>query len=90
MCGLVNAKMNTEEMIEELTQVCIEMRSHLEKCVEQKDKEALVINHIKQFENVGAKVHDFQKGKVYLNNDLKQISSLGFFFLSAIMYVQFF
>jgi len=69
MCGLVNTKMDTEKIIEELTQVCIEMRSRLNKC-EQKDKEALIIKHIKQFENVGAKIHDFPKGNFYLNNYL--------------------
>ncbi|EZA57063.1 hypothetical protein DMN91_007077 [Ooceraea biroi] len=67
MCGLVNAKMNTEEVIEELIQIGIKMRSHLNECAEQRDKEALIIKHIKRFENVGAKVHDFQKGLEWFN-----------------------
>jgi len=64
-------KMDTEKIIEELTQICIEMRSRLNKYTERKDKEALIIKHIKQFENVEAKIHDFPKGNFYLNNHIK-------------------
>jgi len=62
--------MNTKNIIEELTQICIEMRSLLDKCAEEKDKEALIIKHIKQFENDKAKVHDFPEGNFCLNNYL--------------------
>lgn len=62
MCGLVNTKMNTQEVIEELTQICMKMRSHLNKFSEQKDKEAVILKHIKQFDNNEASIPEFQKG----------------------------
>lgn len=64
MCGLVNKKMNAQEVVEELTQVCIQMRSHLvDDFTERKDKEALILKHIKRYENSGAEIQDFAKGK---------------------------
>lgn len=62
MCGLVNEKMNAQEVVEELTQVCIQMRSHLDDLTERKDKETLILKHIKRFENTGAEIQDFPKG----------------------------
>lgn len=62
MCGLVNKKMNAQEVVEELTQVCIQMRSHLDDFAEQKDKKTLILKHIKRFENTGAEIQDFPKG----------------------------
>ena len=60
MCGLVNKKMNTQEVVEELTQVCIQMRFHLDD-LQQREKEILILKHIRRFENSGT-AHDFPKG----------------------------
>lgn len=65
MCGLVNKKMNAQEVVEELTQVCIQMRSHLDDFEERKDKETLILKHIKRFENAGAEIQDFPKGNFF-------------------------
>lgn len=65
MCGLVNKKMNMQELVEELTQICIQMRPRLNHCIEQKDKETLILRHIKEFENNGKKIHDFQRGNYF-------------------------
>lgn len=62
MCGLVNAKMDTQNTIEELTQICIKMHNHLDKFSEQKDKKAVVLKHIKKLENNTASSPEFQKG----------------------------
>lgn len=62
MCGLVNNKMNAQEVVEELTQVCIQMRSHLDDFAERKDKEKLILKHVKRYENTGAEIQDFPKG----------------------------
>lgn len=67
MCGLVNEKMNAQEVVEELTQVCIQMRSHLDDLTERKDKETLILKHIKRFENTGAEIQDFPKGLEWFN-----------------------
>ncbi|XP_014482283.1 PREDICTED: NHL repeat-containing protein 2 [Dinoponera quadriceps] len=67
MCGLVSTKMDTQETIEELTQICMKMRSHLNKFSEQKDKEAVILKHIKRFENNGADIPEFQKGLEWFN-----------------------
>lgn len=62
MCGLWNTKMDTQETIEELTQICVKMRSHLKKFSEQKDKEAVILKHIKRFEDNATSIPEFQKG----------------------------
>lgn len=67
MCGLVNKKMNAQEVVEELTQVCIQMRFHLDDLTERREKETLVLKHIKRFENSGSETHDFPKGTGYLD-----------------------
>ncbi|XP_072766908.1 NHL repeat-containing protein 2 [Anoplolepis gracilipes] len=67
MCGLVNEKMNAQDVIEELTQVCIQMRSHLDDFVERKDKEKLILKHINRFEKTGAEIQDFPKGLEWFN-----------------------
>lgn len=65
MCGLVNEKMNAQEVVEELTQVCIQMRSHLDDLTERKDKETLILKHIKRFENTGVEIQDFPKSNLF-------------------------
>ncbi|XP_070153550.1 NHL repeat-containing protein 2 [Polyergus mexicanus] len=60
-------KMNAQEIVEELTQVCIQMRSHLDDFTERKDKEALILKHIKRYENSGAEIQDFPKGLEWFN-----------------------
>ncbi|KAL6263841.1 hypothetical protein P5V15_003923 [Pogonomyrmex californicus] len=67
MCGLVNAKMNTQDIIEELTQICIQMRLHLDDLTEQKEKQTLILKHIKRFENSGTEALDFPKGLEWFN-----------------------
>lgn len=63
MCGLVNKRMSTQEVLEELTQTCIQLRDHLiSDQFSERDKEAIIIKHIKQFENVGGTICDFEKG----------------------------
>lgn len=62
MCGLVNKKMNAQEVVEELTQICIQMRVHLDDLTERSEKETLILKHIKRYENSGAEAHDFPKG----------------------------
>lgn len=66
MCGLVSGKMNMQETVEELTQICIQMRGHLNKFSAQADKEAVVLKHIKRFEDTGTKVYDFPQGKLFV------------------------
>lgn len=66
MGGLVN-KMNALEVVEELTQVCIQMRSHLDDFAEQKDKEKLILNHITRYENREVEIWDFPKGLEWFN-----------------------
>ncbi|KAL0134677.1 hypothetical protein PUN28_001457 [Cardiocondyla obscurior] len=59
--------MNAQEVVEELTQVCIQMRFHLNDLTERREKETLVLKHIKRFENSGAQPHDFSKGLEWFN-----------------------
>ncbi|KAL6423694.1 hypothetical protein ACFW04_010296 [Cataglyphis niger] len=58
--------MNAQEVVEELTQVCILMRSQLDD-LNKKDKEALILNHIKRYENSGVEIQDFAKGLEWYN-----------------------
>lgn len=67
MCGLVNQKMNTQEIVEELTEICIQMRNHLDDSTERREKEMLILKHIKRFENGGTEAHDFPKGLEWFN-----------------------
>lgn len=68
MCGLVNEKMNSmNESVQDLSHVCIETHKRLKTLSEQKDKETLIINHIKQFDTTEAQIKDFPKGS-YWNN----------------------
>ncbi|EFN81636.1 NHL repeat-containing protein 2 [Harpegnathos saltator] len=59
--------MDTQELIEELTQICMKMRSHLSKFSEQKDKKAVVLKHIKRFEKNEAHIPEFPKGSEWFN-----------------------
>lgn len=59
MCG-IHKNMDTQEVVEELMQVCIQMRFHLND-LEQREKEILILKHIKRFENSGT-IDDFPKG----------------------------
>lgn len=58
--------MNVQKIVEELTQVCIQMRSHLNNLTEPKEKETLILEHVKRFENNGMEAPDFPKGTVWI------------------------
>ncbi|KYQ53970.1 NHL repeat-containing protein 2 [Trachymyrmex zeteki] len=57
--------MDTQEVVEELMQVCIQMRFHLND-LEQREKEILILKHIKRFENSGT-IDDFPKDLEWFN-----------------------
>ena len=62
MCGQENKKMSVQDTIEELTEVCMNLRRSLEAIDDQKEKERTVLKHLKEFEETGIQVNDFQKG----------------------------
>lgn len=54
--------MNVQDTVEELTQVCIEIRENLESLVDKKERKNLILNHIEEFTKRGSRITDFQKG----------------------------
>lgn len=65
MCGQQNKKMSVQESIETLTQECIKLRKILNSTSDQKDKEKVVLKHIKEWAESDVSVNDFQKGYNY-------------------------
>ena len=62
MCGQQNKIMSVQETIEELKEVCIDLRRSVESVDDPKGKEKIVLKHIKEFSDTGLQVNDFQKG----------------------------
>lgn len=62
MCGQVNKKMSVQETVEDLTQECIQLRRNLLSISDQKEREKIVLNHIKERARADIRVSDFQKG----------------------------
>lgn len=62
MCGLVNEKMSPMNVLQDLSHVCIETRQRLKTLTEQKDRETLIVNHIKRFDTTEAQIGDFPRG----------------------------
>jgi len=61
MGGRMN-KMNV--IVEELINACIQMRFQLNNLTNWKEKETLILKHIRQYENSGVEAYDFPKGIV--------------------------
>lgn len=56
--------MSVQGTIEELTEVCINLRRSVESVDDEKEKEMIVLKHIKEFTNTGLQINDFQKGSL--------------------------
>lgn len=64
LCGSrEEKKMSVQDSIEELTEICMNLR-HTIRSVDQKEKETIVLKHIKEFADTGIRICDFQKGKL--------------------------
>lgn len=64
LCGSSeNKKMSVQDTIEELTEICMNLRHNI-RSVDQKEKENIVLKHIKEFADTGLRICDFQKGKL--------------------------
>lgn len=55
-------KMSVRDIVEELTQVSIEVRQYLKDASDPKEKEKIALRHIKKYAEKNAFVNDFQKG----------------------------
>ncbi|KAF7995026.1 hypothetical protein HCN44_004498 [Aphidius gifuensis] len=66
-CGQQNKKMNLQETIETLTQECIKFRKTLNSISEEKEKEKIVLKHIKKWADSDNCVNNFQKGLEWFN-----------------------
>ncbi|XP_043290047.1 NHL repeat-containing protein 2 [Venturia canescens] len=67
MCGQVNKKMSVQETVEDLTQECIQLRRNLLAISDRKEREKIVLNHIKERARADIRVSDFQKGLEWFN-----------------------
>lgn len=64
LCGFKeNKKMSVQDTIEELTEICIDLRHNIGS-VDQKEKERIVLKHINKFADTGIRICDFQKGEL--------------------------
>lgn len=59
--------MEVRNTVEELTQICMEIRCNLQSKLSQKEKEKLILGHIKTFANRKHRINDFQKGLEWFN-----------------------
>ncbi|XP_034937699.1 NHL repeat-containing protein 2 [Chelonus insularis] len=67
MCGQENKKMSVQDKVEILTQECLQLRRELDATRDSKEKEKLVLKHIKEWANAENCVNDFQKGLEWFN-----------------------
>ncbi|XP_076295018.1 NHL repeat-containing protein 2 [Lasioglossum baleicum] len=59
--------MNVRDIVEELTQTCIENRRNVELCADKQEREELVLKHIKTYTGKGFRITDFQTGLEWFN-----------------------
>jgi len=57
-------KMSVKSIIEDLTQICIELRRVVSAARDEKEKEEIVLKHVKAYADTGLQVSDFAKGTV--------------------------
>ena len=63
MCGQTNnKKMSVQETVAELTQKCSQIRRTLAGISDQREKEKIILNHIKSQASDDIRIGDFQKG----------------------------
>jgi hypothetical protein len=55
--------MSIQNVVEDLTQICIELRSVVESTEDESEKERIVLKHIKAYAESGLRINDFAKGK---------------------------
>uniref|UniRef100_A0ABD2W380 Thioredoxin domain-containing protein n=1 Tax=Trichogramma kaykai TaxID=54128 RepID=A0ABD2W380_9HYME len=60
-------KMSVQSTIDDLTQVCIDLRQSVKKASSQEQKEAIALKHIKTYAGTGLKINDFAKGLEWFN-----------------------
>lgn len=56
-------KMSIQSTVDQLTDVCFDLRRRVNSLKTESEKESVVLKHIKSYENTGLKVNDFSKGK---------------------------
>ena len=56
-------KMSVQSTVEDLTQICIELRRVVSSVKEESEKEKIVLKHIKAYAEAGVQVNDFAKGQ---------------------------
>ncbi|XP_043467526.1 NHL repeat-containing protein 2 [Leptopilina heterotoma] len=67
LCGSgENKKMSVQDTIEDLTEICMNLRHNI-KSLDQKEKENIVLKHIKEFADTDIRICDFQKGLEWCN-----------------------
>lgn len=54
--------MNVQSVVEDLTQTCVVLRTVLRSSKDEKEKEEIVLKHIKAYADSGVQVNDFAKG----------------------------
>lgn len=55
--------MNVQSTVEDLTQICIELRRVVNAAKNDDEKEKIVLKHIKTYADTGIRVSDFAKGR---------------------------
>ncbi|XP_011498038.1 PREDICTED: NHL repeat-containing protein 2 [Ceratosolen solmsi marchali] len=60
-------KMSVQSTVEDLTQICIELRSVVESTEDESEKEQIVLKHIKAYAESGLRVNDFERGLEWFN-----------------------
>lgn len=55
-------KMSVPSTVEDLTQICIELRRVVNSAKDEAEKEKIVLKHVKTYAETGLKVNDFAKG----------------------------
>nr|XP_033322371.1 NHL repeat-containing protein 2 isoform X1 [Megalopta genalis] len=58
---------NVRDIVQELTQTCMEVRCNLELCDGKQEREALILKHIKTYTGKGFRIIDFQAGLEWFN-----------------------
>ncbi|XP_078053346.1 NHL repeat-containing protein 2 isoform X2 [Augochlora pura] len=55
------------DIVQELTQTCIEVRCNLDLCLDEQEREALILKHIKTYTGKWCRITDFQTGLEWFN-----------------------
>ena len=78
-------KMSIPSTIDDLTEVCMELRRVVKAKTDEKDKEAAVLKHIKTYADTGLKINDFAKGIVVKHINTCNFLLPNFFFCFSII-----